>query len=878
MRLDDDIGRTQLAKVEQPALYLHCAVFLPDGRVLGDEIFRLVALQGQESISNPFEFQLTLHGNSERPDKDPVLFSEIVGRRVTFGVQRPYTPNTVLDRSTSAARFRDALAGRAVPGLSLFNGMATAFAMHEPGVYRMTVKPALWKLMLTNRYCLYEQRSIVEAIEAVFKRYPDVRVSFRKLTDAQNIARARTQDWLQAGETDYEFVQRLMSKAHLYYYFEHDGRDHVAQFANTPEYPELERGRDMRYTYTSADALGLEQPHVITEYGYEQTLTHTGVDSMFVREQAAWESDTVARFKTYPPLDSEEPGDLAFRLYKIYQYGGSRSMTSDFAKATASTIKAAATHFSGASHCADFRAGYKFRALERLEPAKQKVPVRPTLDKQWFVLTQVSHEASLGGTYRNQFQATEAGELITPFSERDTHQGTILATVVEADAGQGRPPDTWKYYTKNNFDPEPHTATDVASEQSVTPLTGVCVRFSTDGDQGPVVWVKLAAHMQTVPEIGTNVLVGRASDESEMPEIQAIVQANGQYTVTPSRWTADTRVGSTYSTSYGDGKSIRYGSRSQVDLNEAIGIVNREYDSGRFRDASYSQGAHFSYDTSEKGRDGILAKSESYGSTYSHAEAAERKSYEEVGYTRSEQEIGDSDSYSAVTGKSYSKSTVGESETHHTVERGTTAYETVQGKSYSESTHGRTESHSTIEGTSDSYDTIKGKRYSESSYADVESHVTMSGGSKSYETIDGKRHSESTVKGGSYAKSHIDGVSESVTEVPGVDTNTSRIGVANRNSAIGLSNENSIVGLSESNHVAGSSTQISASGNINQVSAVGAMADISAIGAIARVSAIGTGTIVEAYGANVKVNGRPASLSAGPTGTEIELPTIKVIN
>lgn len=860
MQVSNEIGRTRIKPVEQGDLFLHCAIFLAPGsgpHVLSDETFRLVAVQGQEAISTPFEFTLTLHGNSKRPDNDPLLFTDIIGRRVTFGIERPHDVND--DPVRVRLRFREALAGVPAPTLSLFNGIATTFAMNEPGVYRMTVKPALWKLMLTNRYCIYPQSSIVGAIAAVFRRYPDVAVSFGRLNDPHNIALARTQDWLQAGETDYEFVQRLMAKAHLYYYVEHRAREHIVVFDNTAQYPEIQNRVAMRYTFTSAEPLGQEQADVVTEYGYEQTLTHSGVQSMFVREEAAWEKDTVARLQTFPPLDTSAPGELPFQLYKIYQYGCSQSMTSEFAKATESAIKAAASQFNGASHCAFFRVGYKFRTVEGDDKDSVPAPVRPTLNDKWFVLTQVKHEASLDGTYRNEFVATEADGLVTPVTIRDTHQGSVLATVV-AVGNHGMPPDNWKYYAKNNFDPEYSTATDTESEASVTSLTGVYVRFSSDGADGPKIWVKLAPHMQTVPEIGTNVIIGRANDESEMPEVQNIVQANGQMTVTPCRWTADTRVGSTYSTSYGDGKSIRFGKDSKVELQKAIDIINREYDSGMFSEVGYSKGQRFNYETSEQGRDGTLSKSESYGSTYSRSEAAERKSYEEVGYTRSEQKIGNSDSYSTTTGKSYNESSVGESESHHTVERTNTGYETVKGKNSTTTHYGSTESHLTVDGESKSYETFQGDRYSKSdSSRNIENHSSVGGDSKSYETVSGERYGKSTVgkatnydtcNGKRYNSSITNGNADSYSIVTGVESATNHVGVSNRNSAIGLSNDNSLIGASNSNSVVGVSVdnraavatwQMSAALRAQSLSAHVNATNINIVSTLSNVNVVGMG-------------------------------------
>ena len=164
----------------------------------------------------------------------------------------------------------------------------------------------------------------------------------------------------------------------------------------------------------------------------------------------------------------------------------------------------------------------------------------------------------------------------------------VLAKVV--DVGNNGPTD-WRYYEPSNFNLELNRLRDAEATPQDLLAKGVYVEFSSPGSPPGPVWVKLASHMQTVPEIGVTVLVARANDESELPEVQSIVQANGTLVVTPSGWTANTHVGSSYSTSYGDGTSIRFGLKSAFNLDNAVSIVSSAYDSGEYRDTSYSQGA-----------------------------------------------------------------------------------------------------------------------------------------------------------------------------------------------------------------------------------------------------------------------------------------------
>ena len=412
MALDGFIGQTKVAPVKEPLVCLHCAILLADGSWVDDDMFRLVNLQGQESISNPFEFQLTLHGNTDPIAGQVLSFTDIIGRPVTFAINRPYREeHPYKAQQESCKAFKKALQGESAEELSCFNGIATGFAMHEPGVYNLTVKPALWKLTLTNRYCIHENKSIRSAIFDLLRQHK-IAVQGLENASCENPATAREQDWLQAGETDYEFIQRLMAKSHLYYYFKHTATGHTVVFANRPNYPLIfAEDRPLRYTYTQTDPLGLEQDDVIRQYSYQRTLQSSGVNGVFVRQQHAWE-------------------ELPFHIYKIYQYGCSGHEVAKYTNATASTIGAAETQLTGSSYCPAFRSCYQFQVDKQVGYDCNPNPVRPSLEGKWYVLTQVQHHATLDGGYQNQFQATEADVLITPFSTRDTHQGTVLAKVV----------------------------------------------------------------------------------------------------------------------------------------------------------------------------------------------------------------------------------------------------------------------------------------------------------------------------------------------------------------------------------------------------------------------------------------------------------------
>ncbi|WP_266171048.1 contractile injection system protein, VgrG/Pvc8 family [Dyella subtropica] len=613
--VSNTIGRTAIAPIgragqsDSPLLYLHCGICIQGNTWLSDETFRLLSFEGEENVSQPFEYQLQLRGNTAPQDGRPLSFEAVIGRPVTVGINDP----TKVSQPDAAARFMQALRTGSAPDITLYNGIVSSFAMDEPGVYRLGMKPALWKLTLTNRYYVHAQMSVRDVIAAVMREHY-IHYSLEAVSGNDNLAVTRVQDWLQAGESDYEFLQRLMSKAHIYYYVTHTGNRHTVVFANRPAYPQAFGHRPLRYTHTTLEELGRHQNDVVFQYSYQQSMTSSGINTSFVYQESAWNMDPVPSFQTYAATTPADTGELPFNLYRTYQYGIDSAETRDYMKRTASSLASSARQLSGSSTCTGFRVGHQFTLSGDMAAGVQPSPVRPTLEGKPFVLSKVTHKASADGGYTNEFEATDASGMLTAFSVSDTQQGVILARVVDT---QGQRPADWRYYEPSNFDPESSVYSDSTANPRELHAQGVYVQFSTPGGGSKPVWVKLGAGMQTVPEIGVTVLVARAQDESELPEIQQIVQANGTMTVTPSGWTATTHVGSSYSTNYADTKNIRFGRNTPYDLDTAIATISDAYDTGQFIECGYTLGGSYSYTSAVEGYGGMLSTTETIGRTYS---------------------------------------------------------------------------------------------------------------------------------------------------------------------------------------------------------------------------------------------------------------------
>lgn len=664
MSAPDRFATTAIAALSAaPTVCLHQAIFIGGGQIIGDDTLRLVSLQGQEAVCEPFEFQLELHGNTRAEFDQPITFADVIGRPMTLGIHtpaldvngQPLAAIADIASDTLAAAFRAAIGIGASPTLipdtlrpahlSLINGIVAAFSIDQPGVYRITLRAAIWKLGLTNAYRVHAQCSIRQAIAALMQRHR-IDCSVQALDGSDNPAFNRVQDWLQAGESDEEFLHRLMGKAHIYFYFVHSGTSHQVVFANRPAYPlALQDARPLRYCATLFDDDSLSQWDAITHYSYSQSLVPGSVQSVLTREEAAWEADAVAGLQNYSSASTAAQGSelangLPFNLYQIVQYGGSQVEADHYAAASQQALEATRSELSGTSACAQLRSGHRF-TLTQPPPRQNQQPtaLRPELEGKAFVLTRVKHEATLDGRYQNDFQATDASALVAPFSIRETQQGSLLGQV--ASGVQPAPAIDWRYAPLGSCDPQSAALVDHSSSPQRLSARGVLVQFPTSGASAAAVWIKLAAHMQTVPEIGATVVVARAQDQSELPEIQSIIQSNCSQVIMPSGWTANTSIGSSYSTNYGDGKSIRFGLHSNPNLDAATDIVERHYASGDYREVSYSQGGSYSYSTAEQGAAGLLQRSDSLGSTYSTHTGA---------VSSSTSTFDNSDSISTVTG------------------------------------------------------------------------------------------------------------------------------------------------------------------------------------------------------------------------------------
>jgi type VI secretion system secreted protein VgrG len=122
-----------------------------------------------------------------------------------------------------------------------FHGYVADFAMEEIRddltFYRMTLRPWLWFLSLDTDNRIFQEKSIPDIVEAVFGAYPEAKfkLNLRGKYDKREYC-------VQYGESDLNFIQRLLEDEGIFYYFDHAEDGHTLMIVDANE--SMEPGPD----------------------------------------------------------------------------------------------------------------------------------------------------------------------------------------------------------------------------------------------------------------------------------------------------------------------------------------------------------------------------------------------------------------------------------------------------------------------------------------------------------------------------------------------------------------------------------------------------------------------------------------------------------
>lgn len=186
---------------------------------IGQPALAVARVSGQERLCDLFEYEVELRttdadaaavpgGPAAQLDK-----AALTGRALTIAI--------ALDGSGV-----DGVEGDGPPaGQREISGLVASIAGPTPEgrhlVYRFVLRPWLWLATLTRDYRIYQQKTVIEILDALLADYAfpvEKRLSMVRYPP-------RTYQ-VQYGETDFEFFQRLTQEWGIAWFFEHDAGHH----------------------------------------------------------------------------------------------------------------------------------------------------------------------------------------------------------------------------------------------------------------------------------------------------------------------------------------------------------------------------------------------------------------------------------------------------------------------------------------------------------------------------------------------------------------------------------------------------------------------------------------------------------------------------
>ena len=321
---------------------------------LGKDELLLARFSGIEGVSRLFEFELEMLSENHAID-----FKKIIGKGVTVRIK-------LYD---DKERF--------------FHGIISRFSQKsgEPekgsekpkfSCYSATMVPLLWMLTRTADSRIFQNKSIPDIIEKIFKdqNFTDYELKLTGSYDAKEYC-------VQYHETDFNFVSRLMEQEGIFYFFNHEDKKHTLIVADSAdENKPCPNQKEAKY---QLETTSFDSEDKISELEMVQEIRvarYTVNDYNFKVPN----SDLKAEVSTQQPLG---PGER-----EVYDYPAKYTKLDEgdrLANFRIQEEEAQVTTITGKSRCRDFSSGFTFDL---------KGYYRTDMNDKSYVLISVVHNAS----------------------------------------------------------------------------------------------------------------------------------------------------------------------------------------------------------------------------------------------------------------------------------------------------------------------------------------------------------------------------------------------------------------------------------------------------------------------------------------------------
>ena len=356
---------------------------------MGPDDFLVESFSGHEKMSEPYVYDLRLYSQTYTWDPTNILGKELTLTIATGGEQR----------------FLSGIIRRFVQ-----EGAEEPFA-----VYTAEIVPWTWRMSLRKNSRIFQEQTAKDIVEAVLTEHStDFRFSLRGSPPQRTYC-------VQYGETDLDFVQRLLEEEGIFYFFEHqDGRHTMVLSDDSPQAPSCTPQSTVRL----ATQAGEWQEEDIVLQARLGAQLHSG--TVVVRDFNFEQPDDMMEVSS--PTVSQLP-DLG--AFEVFEYPGLYQVSADGttrADARMAEVEALENTLVGTSSCPSFQTGCRFTLEEHFVP---------TANGDW-VLTDVQHrghnawQGTGGAAYENVFVAIPSA---TPYrpprrTRRPVIGGLQTATVV----------------------------------------------------------------------------------------------------------------------------------------------------------------------------------------------------------------------------------------------------------------------------------------------------------------------------------------------------------------------------------------------------------------------------------------------------------------
>ena len=178
---------------------------------LADLPLRLDEFSGEEALSQPFRFDLSLSSTDEHFDA-----KALVGRSITFSVRLESD-----DGAELSTRYFNGYVKACSAGASRLDRSRTEREIRRR--YQLEVVPWLWLLTLNVDCRVFQNKSVIDIVKEIFvdEKYSHVvRFDLRRLPNKEDYPKL---DYcVQYRESDLAFVSRLLEQEGIFYFIVHD--------------------------------------------------------------------------------------------------------------------------------------------------------------------------------------------------------------------------------------------------------------------------------------------------------------------------------------------------------------------------------------------------------------------------------------------------------------------------------------------------------------------------------------------------------------------------------------------------------------------------------------------------------------------------------